>query len=56
MLLERLKKEFDENYEVSKRSGSATLVGNPYEDKPQPMNVTTPKSGGFRSLFSSKKD
>ena len=38
MLLERLKKEFDENYEVSKRSGSTS--GGPTEEKP---TKSTPK-------------
>jgi hypothetical protein len=51
MLLERLKKEFDENYEVSKRSGS--ISGGPSDEKPA---ISTPKSsGGLRSLFSSNK-
>lgn len=51
MLLERLKKEFDENYEVSKRSRS--ISGGPSDEKPA---ISTPKSsGGLRSLFSSNK-
>jgi len=57
MLLERLKREFDENYEVSKRSGSVSgtnSVSSGGEEKPQ--TASTPKaSGGFRSLFSSSK-
>jgi hypothetical protein len=57
MLLERLKKEFDENYEVSKRTSSTNSSGGGNDSmeavaatsKPQ---IVTPKAtGGFKSFF-----
>ena len=57
MLLERLKKEFDENYEVSKRSGSISSMNSASGVEEKPQTASTPKGsgGGFRSLFSSSK-
>ena len=53
MLLERLKKEFDENFEVSSRRTGSTSSMIP-EEKPPTTTASTPKSSGFRSLFSKK--
>ena len=48
MLLERLKKEFDENFEVSKRTSSVNSHGSGGGDKGQPEN----EGGSIKKLKS----
>ncbi len=40
MLLERLKREFDENFEVSKRSQSVVQSNNAFQFDDQPIGAT----------------
>ena len=49
MLLERLKKEFDENFKISKRTSSTNSSGGESEGQPHP---TTPKvANQIKSFF-----
>ena len=49
MLLERLKKEFDENFEVSKRTSSTNSAGDSQEQQPGQQKTL------MKSLFGGSK-